>query len=171
MAGAIISREAGCHPQADESLPRRTSYFHRSRTEEDTMGRIVVTEFISLDGVIEAPGGGEGYKHDGWTFEIDRGEDGNQFKLDETTSSAALLLGRRTFEGFAAAWPERDGEFADKFNAHAEVRRVVDAGRPAVVRLDRALGRCGRRSHQGEEGAGRRHRRTRQRPARADVDR
>jgi dihydrofolate reductase len=87
-----------------------------SRAEEDVMGRIVVTEFISLDGVIEAPGGGEDYKYGGWTFEIDRGDDGNQFKLDETMSSAALLLGRRTYEGFAAAWPERDGEFADKFN-------------------------------------------------------
>jgi dihydrofolate reductase len=80
------------------------------------VGRIVVTEFISLDGVIEAPGGGEDYKYGGWTFEIDRGDEGNQFKLDETMSSAALLLGRRTYEGFAAAWPERDGEFADKFN-------------------------------------------------------
>jgi len=80
------------------------------------MGRIVVTEFISLDGVIEAPGGGEDYKYGGWTFEIDRGDEGDQFKLDETMSSAALLLGRRTYEGFAAAWPERDGEFADKFN-------------------------------------------------------
>ena len=80
------------------------------------MGRIVVTEFISLDGVIEAPGGGEDYKYGGWTFEIDRGDEGNQFKLDETMSSAALLLGRRTYEGFAAAWPERDGQFADKFN-------------------------------------------------------
>ena len=80
------------------------------------MGRIVVTEFISLDGVIEAPGGGEDYKYGGWTFEIDRGDEGNQFKLDETMSSAALLLGRRTYEGFAASWPERDGEFADKFN-------------------------------------------------------
>ncbi len=81
------------------------------------MGRIVVTEFISLDGVIEAPGGGEDYKYGGWTFEIDRGDEGDQFKLDETMSSAALLLGRRTYEGFAAAWPERDGEFADKFNS------------------------------------------------------
>ncbi len=80
------------------------------------MGRIVVTEFISLDGVIEAPGGGEDYKYGGWTFEIDRGDEGNRFKLDETMSSAALLLGRRTYEGFAAAWPGRDGEFADKFN-------------------------------------------------------
>lgn len=84
------------------------------------MGRIVVTEFISLDGVIEAPGGGEDFKHGGWTFEIDRGDDGNQFKLDETLGAAALLLGRRTYEGFAAAWPERDGEFADKLNTMAK---------------------------------------------------
>ena len=81
------------------------------------MGQIVVTEFISLDGVIEAPGGGEDYKHAGWTFEIDRGDEGNQFKLDETMGSAALLLGRRTYEGFAAAWPERHDAFADKFNS------------------------------------------------------
>jgi dihydrofolate reductase len=81
------------------------------------MGRIVVTEFISLDGVIEAPGGDEDFKHAGWTFEIDRGDEGNQFKVDETMATAALLLGRRTYEGFAAAWPGRDGEFADKFNS------------------------------------------------------
>ncbi len=80
------------------------------------MGRIVVTEFVSLDGVIEAPGGGEGFKHDGWSFEIDRGDEGNAFKLEETMASEALLLGRKTYEGFAAAWPSRDGEFADKFN-------------------------------------------------------
>ena len=81
------------------------------------MGRIVVTEFVSLDGVMEAPGGGEDYRHGGWTFEIERGEEGDKFKLDETMSSQALLLGRRTYEGFAAAWPSRDGEFADKFNS------------------------------------------------------
>ena len=81
------------------------------------MGRIVVTEFVSLDGVVEAPGGGEGFKYDGWSFEIERGEEGNQFKLDETMSSEALLLGRVTYEGFASAWPSRTGEFADKFNS------------------------------------------------------
>ena len=81
------------------------------------MGRIVVTEFVSLDGVVEAPGGGEGFKHDGRSFEIDRGDEGNQFKLDETMGAEALLLGRTTYEGFAAAWPSRDGEFADKFNS------------------------------------------------------
>jgi dihydrofolate reductase len=79
------------------------------------MGRIVVTEFVSLDGVMEAPGG-EDFKYKAWTFEFDRGEDGNQFKLDETLEAEALLLGRVTYEGFAAAWPSRDDEFADKFN-------------------------------------------------------
>jgi dihydrofolate reductase len=80
------------------------------------MGKIVVTEFISLDGVIEDPGGSEDFKHGGWSFEISRGDEGDQFKLEETMSSAALLLGRKTYEGFADAWPSREGEFADKFN-------------------------------------------------------
>src|SRR5206468_7269916 len=80
------------------------------------MGRIVVTEFVSLDGVVEDPGGAEDYKYGGWSFEFDRGQEGNQFKVDETMSSAALLLGRVTYQGFAEAWPQRDGEFADKFN-------------------------------------------------------
>lgn len=80
------------------------------------MGRIVVTEFVSLDGVMEAPGGGEDFRHGGWTFQISRGEEGDRFKLDETLQSEALLLGRVTYEGFAAAWPSRDGEFADKLN-------------------------------------------------------
>jgi dihydrofolate reductase len=80
------------------------------------MGRIVVTEFLSLDGVMEDPGGGEDFKHGGWSFKFSRGDDGDQFKLDETLASDALLLGRRTYEGFAQAWPQRSGEFADKFN-------------------------------------------------------
>jgi dihydrofolate reductase len=79
------------------------------------MGKIVVTEFSSLDGVMEAPGG-EDFKYPGWSFEFDRGDDGNQFKLDETMEADALLLGRRTYESFAGAWPDREGEFADKFN-------------------------------------------------------
>ena len=82
------------------------------------MGKIVVTEFVSLDGVVEAPGGGENFKHGGWSFEISRGDEGDKFKLDETMASEALLLGRVTYEGFAAAWPSRTDEFgfADKFN-------------------------------------------------------
>jgi dihydrofolate reductase len=79
------------------------------------MAKIVVTEFVSLDGVMQAPGGEE-FKYPGWTFEFDRGDDGNQFKLDETMEADALLLGRITYESFAGAWPSRDGEFADKFN-------------------------------------------------------
>jgi dihydrofolate reductase len=80
------------------------------------MGRIVVTEFISLDGVVEDPGGSEDFKYGGWSFAFDRGDEGNKFKLDETMDADALLLGRVTYEGFAASWPSRDGEFADKFN-------------------------------------------------------
>jgi dihydrofolate reductase len=81
------------------------------------VGTIVVTEFVSLDGVMEDPGGAEDYKYGGWTFEIDRGDEGNRFKLDEAMQSDALLLGRVTYEGFAEAWPSREGEFADKFNS------------------------------------------------------
>jgi dihydrofolate reductase len=80
------------------------------------MGRIVVTEFVSLDGVMEAPGG-EDFKYPGWSFDFDRGTNGDKFKLDEALESEALLLGRVTYEGFAGAWPEREGEFADKFNS------------------------------------------------------
>jgi dihydrofolate reductase len=81
------------------------------------MGRIVVTEFVSLDGVMEDPGGAEDFKYGGWSFEIERGEEGDRFKLDEALNADALLLGRKTYEGFADAWPSREGEFADKFNS------------------------------------------------------
>jgi dihydrofolate reductase len=81
------------------------------------MGRIVVTEFVSLDGVMEDPGGSEDFRYGGWSFEFNRGEDGNRFKLDEALGSEALLLGRVTYEGFADSWPSREGEFADKFNS------------------------------------------------------
>src|SRR3954465_698652 len=81
------------------------------------MARIVASEFVSLDGVMEDPGGSEDFKHGGWSFEISSGDEGMQFKVDETMGSEAMLLGRTTYEGFAEAWPERDGEFADRFNA------------------------------------------------------
>jgi dihydrofolate reductase len=84
--------------------------------EETEMGKIAVTEFVSLDGVIEDPGGAEQYAHGGWAFEIERGAEGDRFKMDEAFQSEALLLGRVTYEGFAEAWPSREGEFADKFN-------------------------------------------------------
>jgi dihydrofolate reductase len=91
--------------------------------------RIVVTEFVSLDGVMEAPGG-EDFKYPGWSFEFDRGDDGNQFKLDETRQADALLLGRRTYESFAGAWPNRQGEFAEKFNAMPKFVVSTTLGEP-----------------------------------------
>ena len=81
------------------------------------MGRIVATEYVSLDGVVQAPGGHEDFEHAGWTFEVDRGEEFERFKLDETLDSEALLLGRVTYEIFAASWPSMEGEVADKLNA------------------------------------------------------
>jgi dihydrofolate reductase len=80
------------------------------------MSKIVVSQFVTLDGVVEDPGGSEGMDGGGWAFEFERGPDGDKFKLDEVMASDALLLGRVTYEGFAAAWPSRDGDFADKFN-------------------------------------------------------
>lgn len=80
------------------------------------MGRIVLTEFISLDGVVEAPGGEE-FKYPNWSFEVDRGPEGERFKELESLQAAALLLGRHTYEGFAEAWPQYEGELADKYNS------------------------------------------------------
>jgi dihydrofolate reductase len=80
------------------------------------MGRVVVSQFITVDGVAEDPGGSEDFERGGWAFKFDRGPEGDKFKLDEAMGSDALLLGRRTYEGFASAWPSRTGEFADKYN-------------------------------------------------------
>jgi dihydrofolate reductase len=80
------------------------------------MGRIVVSQFITLDGVVEDPGGAEDFERGGWAFRFQRGDEGDRFKLDEVMAGEALLLGRRTYEGFAAAWPSREGDFADKLN-------------------------------------------------------
>ncbi len=83
------------------------------------MGQIVVTEFITLDGVIEDPGGSEGFERGGWAFAFDRGAEGDAFKLGELETADAQLLGRKTYDGFAAAWPERTDEagFADRMNS------------------------------------------------------
>ena len=72
------------------------------------MGKIVVSEFVSLDGVMEDPGGAEGTKHGGWTFQFGSPEQ-EQWKFDELFKADALLLGRKTYEGFAAAWPTMPG--------------------------------------------------------------
>ncbi|HWE81548.1 MAG TPA: dihydrofolate reductase family protein [Gaiellaceae bacterium] len=84
------------------------------------MGKLVVTEFITLDGVIEDPGGAEAAVFDrgGWAFRFDRGAEGDTYKLDELMASDAQLLGRVTYEGFAKAWPTMEaGDFGVKMNA------------------------------------------------------
>jgi dihydrofolate reductase len=80
------------------------------------VSKVVVSQFVTLDGVFEDPGGAEGFDRGGWAFQFDRGDEGDKFKLDEVMAADALLLGRVTYEGFAEAWPSREGEFADKFN-------------------------------------------------------
>jgi dihydrofolate reductase len=81
------------------------------------VARLVVTEYISVDGVVEAPSGEEEFERVGWTDGFSRGPEGDQFKVDETMASDAQLLGRITYESFAPVWPQYEGEFADKFNS------------------------------------------------------
>jgi dihydrofolate reductase len=82
------------------------------------MRRLIVSEFVTLDGVAEDPGGAEAFEHGGWAFKFDRSAEGDKFKLEETMGAEAMLLGRKTYEGFASAWPERtdDVGFAEKMN-------------------------------------------------------
>ena len=95
------------------------------------MSTIVVSQFVSLDGVFEDPGGAEGFVHGGWALQFDRGADGDKFKFDEVMESDALLLGRVTYEGFAEAWPAREGEFADQFNGMAKYVVSSTLGEPS----------------------------------------
>jgi dihydrofolate reductase len=81
------------------------------------MGKIVVSEFVTLDGVIEDPAGGEDFRHGGWVGEIQAREVVDKVKLDEALGADALLLGRRTYEFFAARWPLRGGALAHRLNS------------------------------------------------------
>ena len=81
------------------------------------MSKLIVSEFVSLNGIMEAPGGEHTHPHTGWTFESHYGDDHYAYKAEELDEAESLLLGRVTYEGFAAAWPEREGPFADKFNS------------------------------------------------------
>lgn len=94
------------------------------------MRKVIVSEFVTLDGVMEAPGGEPGHVHSGWVIEF-MGREQLKYKLDETLEAGSLLIGRVTYESFASAWPDRsfgdeiedavpDDEmtvFADKMNA------------------------------------------------------
>jgi dihydrofolate reductase len=81
------------------------------------MGKIIISQFVTLDGVMEDPGGSEGTPYGGWAFKFNRGPEGDKFKMEEVAAAEVLLLGRKTYEGFAAAWPGRSGDgFAEKMN-------------------------------------------------------
>jgi dihydrofolate reductase len=84
------------------------------------MARLIVSEFVSLDGVMEAPGGEPGHPHSGWVIDF-VSPDWERFKLEEVLEAETLLLGRVTYESFAGAWPSRSGEFADRMNAMPKV--------------------------------------------------
>lgn len=88
------------------------------------MRKLIVTEFVSLDGVMEAPGGEPGYIHSGWVADFFTDELG-AYKFHEQDASDTLLLGRRTYESFAGAWPEREGPMAEKINT---MEKVVVSG-------------------------------------------
>jgi dihydrofolate reductase len=81
------------------------------------MGKLIVSEFVSLNGIMEAPGGEHGHPHSGWTFKSHYGDDHYAYKQEEIDEAEVLLLGRKTYEGFSSAWPAREGEFADKINS------------------------------------------------------
>jgi dihydrofolate reductase len=96
------------------------------------MSKLVVSQFVTLDGVMEDPGGSEGFERGGWAFQFERGADGDKFKLDEALAADALLLGRKTYEGFAKAWPSRTDEagFADKMNSMPKFVVSATLGNP-----------------------------------------
>jgi dihydrofolate reductase len=81
------------------------------------MGKLAVSQFVSVDGVIEDPVGMESLGRGDWTSSGSFGEEGNEFVHQQIRAADAFLMGRRTYEGYVAAWPERDGEYADKLNA------------------------------------------------------
>src|ERR687897_3166587 len=81
------------------------------------MGKIVVSDNVSLDGVIQDPAGDEGFRVGGWVGQIKDRDELNRLTLDEALGAEALLLGRRSYEWFAARWPSRSGELADRINS------------------------------------------------------
>jgi dihydrofolate reductase len=80
------------------------------------MSKLIVTEFVTLDGVMQAPGGEPTHPHTGWVLDFMSPEQ-QQYKLNEVLEAESHLLGRVTYESFAGAWPEREGEFSDKVNS------------------------------------------------------
>ena len=134
------------------------------------MGRIVISENVTLDGVIQDPAGDEGFRVGGWVGLIKDRPQLAKLALDEALGAEALLLGRRSYEWFAARWPSRSGELADRLNSLpkyvvSSTLEDPDWNNSTVLKGD-ALGR----GLEAEAGARRGHRRPRQLPARAHAD-
>jgi dihydrofolate reductase len=96
--------------------PFVVSVYVKTDLKEVLVRRVIVSEFVSLDGVMEDPGGSGEFDRGGWSFRFDRGPEGDGFKFDELAAADALLLGRKTYEGFAAAWPQME-EQTGKYGA------------------------------------------------------
>ena len=108
------------------------------------MRKLIVTEFVTLDGVMEAPGGEPGHRHSGWVFDFIGDE---QMRTSSTRSLEAdvQLIGRVTYESFAGAWPEREGPFAEKMNTMPKYVVTTDARRARVGQLARRSATTSRR--------------------------
>jgi hypothetical protein len=106
------------------------------------MRRIVVSQFVSLDGVIEDPVGIESLGRDAWSSSTDSGPEGAKLKIDEMMESEAMLLGRKTYDGYLAAWPERGGDYADKINGMPTGLPDGRGSRPALLRGPGPRGRA-----------------------------
>jgi dihydrofolate reductase len=109
--------------------------------KEIVMGKIVVSENVTLDGVIQDPAGGEGFGARGWVGLIGNSPQLAKLALDEALAAGALLLGRRSYEWLAARWSSRSGELADRLEQPAQVRRVRDPRQSRLEQLDSPQGR------------------------------
>lgn len=106
------------------------------------MSKLVVSEFVTLDGVMEDPGGGESFECGGWAFKFGRGADGDRYKYEELMAADALLLGRVTYEGFARAWPNMRGDdFGEKMNSMPKYVLLHVAAERRLGELDDPHGR------------------------------
>src|SRR6266516_2704317 len=109
LTKAVVARSlsSGDH-DGNRALAHCKQHCIDERKKENSMRKIIVSEYVTLDGVMEDPGGAEGFKHGGWSFGFG-GADQQQYKFEELFACDALLLCRRTYEGFAAAWPNMPG--------------------------------------------------------------
>ena len=127
------------------------------------MGKIIISENVTLDGVIQDPTGDEGFRRGGWVGRIgDRGrEEAAKVVLDEALGTEAMLVGRRSYEFFAARWPSRTGALADRLNSKPKYVVSSTLARSRLEQHDRPQGRRGERGLETEARGSRGHRRRR----------